>query len=100
MWLMDVMSVGEVNDEGVPLDTIVNMRLSKVCGLAARQRVSITCSGSDHRMSLTTTSATPVMPENREIGNKRMKDWPSKILRIHTTNYVDGWDHLCVVILS
>jgi hypothetical protein len=41
-WLTDVMSVGEVNDEGVPLDTTVNMRLSKVCGLAARQRVSLT----------------------------------------------------------
>jgi hypothetical protein len=38
---MDVMSVGEVNDEDVPLDTIVNKRLSRVCGLAARQRVSL-----------------------------------------------------------
>jgi hypothetical protein len=31
---IDVLSVGEVNDEGVPLDTIVNTRLSRVCGLA------------------------------------------------------------------
>ena len=36
------MSVGEVNDEGLPLDMRVNTRLSRVCGLAARQRVSLT----------------------------------------------------------
>jgi hypothetical protein len=42
MWPTDVMSVGEVNDEGVPLDTRVNMRLSRVCGLAAWQRVLLT----------------------------------------------------------
>jgi hypothetical protein len=36
MWPMDIMSVGRVNDEGVPLDMTVNMRLSRVCGLAAR----------------------------------------------------------------
>jgi hypothetical protein len=41
------MSVGEVNDEGVPLDTTVNTRLSRVCGLATRQRVSITLQGFD-----------------------------------------------------
>jgi hypothetical protein len=34
-----------INDEGIPLDTIVNMRLSKVCGLAARQRVSLILQG-------------------------------------------------------
>ena len=34
-WPTDVMSVGEVNDEGLPLDTRVNTRLSRVCGLAA-----------------------------------------------------------------
>jgi hypothetical protein len=39
------MSVGEVNDEGVPLDVIVNTRLSKVCGLAARERVSLILHG-------------------------------------------------------
>jgi hypothetical protein len=44
-WPMDVMSVGEVNDEGVPLDMTVNTRLSRVCGLDARQRVSITLQG-------------------------------------------------------
>jgi hypothetical protein len=31
------MSVGEVNDEGLPLNTRVN----RVCGLATRQRVSL-----------------------------------------------------------
>jgi hypothetical protein len=41
------MSVGEINDEGVPLDMTVNMRLSRVYGLAARQRVSLTMQGFD-----------------------------------------------------
>jgi hypothetical protein len=59
-----------------------------------------TWSGSDRRTGLTTTSATLVMLENRGSGNKRMKDWSSKILRIHMTISVDGWDHLCVLILS
>jgi hypothetical protein len=36
------MNVGQVNDEGVPLHTKVNTRLSRVCGLAAQQRVSLT----------------------------------------------------------
>jgi hypothetical protein len=39
------MSVGKVNDEGVPLDMTVNTRLSRVCGLAARQRVSLILHG-------------------------------------------------------
>jgi hypothetical protein len=46
-WSTDVMSVGEVNDEGVPLDMIVNTRLSRVCGLAAQQRVSLILQGFD-----------------------------------------------------
>jgi hypothetical protein len=41
------MSVGEVNDEGLPLDTRVNMRLSRVCGLAVWQRVSLSLQGFD-----------------------------------------------------
>jgi hypothetical protein len=41
------MRVGEVNDEGVHWHMIVNMRLSRVCGLAARQRVSLTLQGFD-----------------------------------------------------
>jgi hypothetical protein len=41
-WLTDIMSVGEVNDEGVPLDTTVNTRLSRVCGLSVRLTVSLT----------------------------------------------------------
>jgi hypothetical protein len=44
---MDVMSVGEVNDDGIPLDTTVNTRLSRVCGLVARQRVSLILQGFD-----------------------------------------------------
>jgi hypothetical protein len=59
-----------------------------------------TCSGSNHRMNLTTTSVTPVMPENKESDNRRMKDWPSKVLRIHMTNSMDDWHHLCVLVLS
>jgi hypothetical protein len=35
MWLTDVMSVDEVNDETIPLDMTVNIRLSRVYGLAA-----------------------------------------------------------------
>jgi hypothetical protein len=41
------MSVVEVNDKGLPLDMRVNTTLSKVCGLAARQRVSLTRQGFD-----------------------------------------------------
>jgi hypothetical protein len=36
LWLIDVMSVGEVNDEGLPLDMRVNTRLSRVYGLTAQ----------------------------------------------------------------
>jgi hypothetical protein len=36
MWPTNIMSVGEVNDEVIPLDTTVNTRLSRVYGLAAR----------------------------------------------------------------
>jgi hypothetical protein len=45
LWPTDVMSVGEVNDEGLPLDTRVNMRLSRVCDLDVWQRVSLTLQG-------------------------------------------------------
>jgi hypothetical protein len=41
------MSVGAVNDEGLPLDMRVKMRLFRVCGLAARQRVSLSLHGFD-----------------------------------------------------
>jgi hypothetical protein len=46
-WPIDVKNVGQVNDEGVPLDKGINTRLSKVYGLAARQRVSLTLQGFD-----------------------------------------------------
>jgi hypothetical protein len=49
-----------------------------------------TCGGSDRRMSLTTTLAQPDMLKNRGSGNKRMRYWPSIVLRIHMTNSVDG----------
>jgi hypothetical protein len=47
MWSTDIMSIGEINDEGIPLDTIVTTKLSKVCSLAARQRVSLILQGFD-----------------------------------------------------
>jgi hypothetical protein len=34
-WSTYVMSVGQFNDEGVPLDMTVNMALSRVSGLVA-----------------------------------------------------------------
>jgi hypothetical protein len=41
-WPTDVKNVGQVNHEGVPLDKEINTRLSRVCGLAVRQMVSLT----------------------------------------------------------
>jgi hypothetical protein len=41
------MSVCEVNNEGLPLDKTVNTILSRVYGLAAQQRVSLTLQGFD-----------------------------------------------------
>jgi hypothetical protein len=36
------MNVGEVNEDGQPLDQHTLMRLSRVCGLVAQQRVPLT----------------------------------------------------------
>jgi hypothetical protein len=47
LWLTDVMSASEVNDKGLPLGTKVNTRLSRICGIATRQRVSLTLQGFD-----------------------------------------------------
>jgi hypothetical protein len=44
---MDIMSVGQLNDKGVSLDMIVNMRLSRVCGQAIQQRVLLILQGFD-----------------------------------------------------
>jgi hypothetical protein len=41
-WPTDVKSVGEVNDEGLPMDKATSTGLSRVCGLVARQRVPLT----------------------------------------------------------
>jgi hypothetical protein len=38
----------------------------------------------DHHLSNTSYA------KNRGSGNRRMTDWPSKVLRIHMTNFVDG----------
>jgi hypothetical protein len=40
--LTDVKNVGQVNDEGVPLDNEISTRWSRVCGLPVWQRVSLT----------------------------------------------------------
>jgi hypothetical protein len=42
MWLTYVMNAGKVNEDGQPLDQRTLMRLSRVCGLAAWQRVPLT----------------------------------------------------------
>jgi hypothetical protein len=170
------MNAGEVNEDGQPLDQRTLMTLSRVCGLAARQRVPLTlekfedliedeknelfmnsiqwyivyleelkekgkrasmkgishswrryknglviclrssktwkkktgndlsqsvnlqslyqtvstCGNSERRMSLTTTLATLDMQENRASGNRRIRDWSSKVSRIHMTNSVDN----------
>jgi hypothetical protein len=41
-WSTNVKNVGQVNGDGLPLDKEINMRLSRICGLAAWQRVSLT----------------------------------------------------------
>jgi hypothetical protein len=46
-WLTDLMNVGELNDEGVPLNMTVNTRWSRVCGLAALQRLLLILWGLD-----------------------------------------------------
>jgi hypothetical protein len=74
--------------------------LSKSANQSTLLRRVSTRSDSDHRTRLATTSTPPVMLENRGSGNKRMKNWPSKVLRIHTTNSMYSWDHLCVLVLS
>ena len=42
MWPTDAMNTGEVNEDVQPLDQLTLMRLSRVFGLAARQRVPLT----------------------------------------------------------
>jgi hypothetical protein len=42
MWSTYIMNAGEVNEDGKPLDQHTLMRLSRICSLAARQRVPLT----------------------------------------------------------
>jgi hypothetical protein len=44
-WPIDVMNIGQVNNEDVPLNTKMNIRLSRVYGLVAQQKVSLTLLG-------------------------------------------------------
>jgi hypothetical protein len=41
-WPTNIKHVGEVNENDLPLYKEINIRLSRVCGLGARQRVSLT----------------------------------------------------------
>jgi hypothetical protein len=42
MWPTDIINIGQVMDEGVPIEIEVNTRLPRVCGLVSRQRVPLT----------------------------------------------------------
>jgi hypothetical protein len=41
-WPTDIKNVVQVNDEDIPLDKEINMRLSRFCGLGGQQRVPLT----------------------------------------------------------
>jgi hypothetical protein len=60
-WPTDVKNVGQVNDEGVPLDDEINTRLSRVCGLAARQRVSLTLERFDDLKKMTRMKSSKIL---------------------------------------
>jgi hypothetical protein len=55
------MNVSQVNEEGVPFDTKVNMRMSRVCGLATRQRVPVTLYGFDELMKMKRTNSSKTL---------------------------------------
>ena len=40
-WPTDVLTVEEVNNEGIPMDKTTHTRFKRVCGLTGRHRVSI-----------------------------------------------------------
>jgi hypothetical protein len=40
-WPTNVKNVGQVNDNDLPFDKEINTRMSRVCGLAVRQRISL-----------------------------------------------------------
>jgi hypothetical protein len=152
-WLTDVMNAGEVNEDRQPLDQCRLMRLSRVCGLAARQRVPLTLEKfedvtEDEKNELFVNSIQRFVTclrkeqnpfkkfkdleeedcerfvakcespefvanseymqqlwaqndlnhhldntgyaENRASGNRRIRDWPSKVPRIHMINSKEG----------
>jgi hypothetical protein len=94
------MSVSEVNDEGLPLDTRVNTRLYRVCGLAAQQRVSLTLQGFDEltknekdKLFENSTQAYVQYPE--ELKKKKGKKLAVKIIshawRSYKSKLVKNW---------
>jgi hypothetical protein len=73
-----VKSVGEVNDKGVPMDKAINTRLSRVCGLAARQRVLLTLNSfdeltDDDKKQLFANSVQPYVEYLEELKEKGKK---------------------------
>jgi hypothetical protein len=93
------MSVGEVNDESLPLVTRVNMRLSKVCGLAAWQRVSLTLQGfdelteneKDELFEKSIQAYVQYMKELKQNGKKLVMKIISHALRIYKRKLVKIW---------
>jgi hypothetical protein len=77
------MSVGEVNDEGLPLDMRVNMRLSIVCGLATPQMVSLTLQGFN---VLTKNKKDELFEKGKKLAMKIMsyawRSYKSKLVKI------------------
>jgi hypothetical protein len=68
----------QVNDEGVPLDKEINTRLSMVCGLAARQRLTLTLVRFDdltknEKYELFENSIQPYVEYSKELKQKGKK---------------------------
>jgi hypothetical protein len=59
-WPTDIKIVVQVNDEDIPLDKEINMRLSRFCGLGGQQRVPLTLERFDDltKMKRTNSSKT------------------------------------------
>jgi hypothetical protein len=93
------MSVGEVNDESVPLDTTVNTRLSKDCGLATRQRVSLILQGfneltknkKDEFFKNSIQAYIQYLEELKQKGKKLAMKIISHVWRSHKSKLVKIW---------
>jgi hypothetical protein len=77
-WPSDVKSCGRVNSEAAPEDPSVKVRLGRVCGLAARQRVSLTLEHFDHlswddKKNIFANDIQPYVEYPRELHDKATK---------------------------